>query len=468
MHESMAISSSGTMNVEVKTAPQSRRVLRITVPAATWMQEIDAAATHIGAQMKIKGFRAGKVPAAVVMREVGRDAVVAEAAERAIKKAYAAAVTRENIAAIAAPTVEVEQLKDGEDLIFTATVDVMPTVTLAKGWRTAVAKVRRACEKEHDVAVTEQDVNAAIDSIAQRHAQQQVVDRAAKEGDVAIIDFTATMDGAPLEGGSSTNHPLVLGSGAFIPGFEDALIGMRAGEKKDVTLTFPEKYHAKHLAGKTATFAVTVNRVEERVLPEQDDAFAAKVAPGAKTMDDARAQVRDNLTQEKVHARQQACREKMLDILASQVVGDIPASMIDREIAQMEEQFRRQLASSGTTLEATLENLGKTIDDLRADWRPQGEKRARIALALDAIAAEEKIAPSKDAVEAKMQELLLLYGGGKNAKDIDTAQLYRYAQGILTQEAVFAVLDTCGATRTEEGRSAKASTKRARKTKEDA
>jgi len=422
------------MKTTTKTLPQSRVELSITVDAATWMKEIEAAAAHIGAQMKVPGFRAGKVPASVVEREVSRSALLAEAAERAIKKAYAKAVREHNISAIDTPTVSVDTLEDGKDLVFTATVDVLPTATLVKDYE---KKLKAAITCPAPEEVRDEDVEKEIDRLAQQRATEVVVTRAAQNGDVVRIDFSATIDGAPLEGGSGNNHPLTLGSGAFIPGFEDAIVGMTAGETKTIPLSFPKDYHAKDIAGKEAIFTVTVIGVYERVAPEVDDVFAATIL-GKKdaTREDLLRETRTALTAQRRQTARQACRESIADALAEVVECEIPAAMIDQEVRRMEEQFMQQLSASGTTLDALLKRMNKTKEELRADWRPQGEKRAKISLALDAVAEQEHIQPSKDAVEAQMQQLRMMYATTSDS-DVDLAQLHSYAKAMLTQEAVF-------------------------------
>ncbi len=434
------------MNVTVTDLEKSQKKLTITVPAQEWGAEIDAAAEHFGAHIKAPGFRKGKVPKDVVMREVGRDAVIAEAAERAIKKAYARAIKGHDIKAIAQPEVQVEKLAEGNDLVFTATVTVLPEITLAKNWKKAIAKKRAELTAAADVTVDESAVDEELSKMAQQQAEHVLADRPAREKDVAHIDFTVTVDGKPIEGGTGTNHPLVLGSKTFIPGFEDAIIGMVAGEEKTVTLPFPEKYHAKELAGKDAEFTITLNRVEEQIVPEIDDAFAQKAGKDITDLADLKAKMRAGMEAEKKNAAKQSLREGLAEELAQHVRGELPEQLIENEIDRMEQQFAQQLSQSGTTLDEMLERVGKTKEDLRKDWRPQAEQRAKIGLALDYIADTEHIEPDTKKVEAEMQKLMSMYGGQEEAKKkVDLAHLYDYATAMLRQEAVFDYLETCEA-----------------------
>ncbi len=431
------------MNVTVTDQEKSQKELAITVPAQEWAVEVDAAVAHFGAQIKVDGFRKGKVPKDVVIREVGKEALVAEAAERAIKKAYAQAVKQEKIKAIAQPTIKVTKLAEGNDLVFTATVAVLPEITLAKGYKKAIAKINAQNKKATvESVVDDAAVDAELQKLAQQRAENVLADRPAKKGDVAIIDFTVTVAGKEIDGGKGTDHPLVLGSNSFIPGFEDAVIGMVAGEEKMVTLPFPEKYHAKELAGKDAQFAITLKRVEERIVPTIDDVFAKSVLPQAKTVADLKKQIRSSMEAEKKNALRQSGREALAEELAKHVEGELPDQLIDNEIARMEEQFGQQLAQSGTNIDEMLKRLGKTKEELFKDWRPQAEKRAKIGLALDNIAQIEHVEPEKAKVEAEMQRMMQMYGGQKEAKEnVDIAHLYDYTKAMLQQEAVFDYLE---------------------------
>ncbi len=429
------------MDIAITDKEKSQKELTITVPADTWGKEMESVIAHFGAQMKVDGFRKGKIPKDVVMREIGKDAIVAEAAERAIKKAYARAIKEKDVKAIAQPTISIAKLAEGNDLVFTATVAVLPKITLAKDYKKKIAKenAKRAKEK---VAVDDKRVEEAMEKIAQQYAENVHVDRPARKGDVAIIDFIVEVDGAVIDGGTGKNHPLVIGSGAFIPGFEDAIVGMVTGEKKTIKLTFPKDYHAKDLAGKEATFTITLNRVEERIVPEIDDAFAQKVHPQSKTVNDLKKHICQNLEAEEKNEKKQKHREALAEILAQNVEGDIPEQLVDNELARMEEQFTQQLAQSGAKLDDVLKQIGKTKEELLKEWRPQAQKRAKIGLALDYIAETENIAPDKKKVEEEMQKMLALYGGDEEAKKkVDLAHLHNYAKAMLQQEAVFDYLE---------------------------
>ncbi len=430
------------MKITVTDKEKSQKEIEVVIPANVWESEIDSAVKKFGKHVKVSGFREGKVPKDVVIREVGKEAIIAEAAEIAIKKAYAELIKKEGIKAIGQPTINITKLAEGNDLVFTATVPVLPEISLSKKWRKEIAKVNAQNAKDSDIKIEDSAVEEEIEKMAQQRAENVAVDRPAKKEDVAIIDFTVKVDGVQIEGGVGKNHPLVLGSNSFIPGFEDAVVGMVVGQEKTVTLQFPEKYHAEHLAGKDAEFTITLNRVEERIVPEINDDFAQKVHPQSKTLNDLKKHMREGMLAEKKNHQRQAAREALAEELAKHVEGELPDQLIDNEIERMEQQFSQQLAQQGTNLDEMLERLKKTKEELIKDWRPQAEKRAKIGLALDYLADTEGIVPEKEKVEAEMQQMLAMYGGEDEAKKkVDLAHLYDYARAMLQQEAVFDYLE---------------------------
>lgn len=425
------------MTSTITDKPQSIKEIAFSVSWEDWAKEMEAAVEHFRAHVKTQGFRKGKAPREVVEREVGRDALVAEAAERTVRKTYAAAVREHDLRVVAAPEVRMTKVAEGNPLEFTVSVAVVPTMTLKKGWREAVAAANTAAvgaAPVEDAAIDEE-----IAKLARARATTATVDRPAAMDDVAIVDFVVSVDGVPIEGGTGKGHPLVLGSGAFIPGFEEAVVGMTAGESKTVELAFPDKYHAAHLAGKPASFAITLVRVEARTVPTIDDAFAASLGKFA-SLADLQKSIRDGLTAEAAERATAARRDAVMEALADQVEVDLPQAMVDRELARMEEYFGQQFAGSGMGIDDILEKAGKTRDDLHTEWTPQARKRAITGLALEHVADAVEITAPTERVEEEMNALMARLGGATR-KDLDLARLHEAARDMVRQEEVLRYLE---------------------------
>lgn len=442
------------MKITIKRTDKenSQIQLVITVPWSVWSKEIDVEADALAKTMKVQGFRTGKIPRDVVEREAGRAALVQGGAERALKQAYAQAVGDEKIAPLGAPDIAAETVKDGEDMTFTATVAVVPTVELSKGWRDKMTKFNKLQAKKSDkVTVTDAEVAAELQKLADSRATTAPVKRAAADGDVAIMDFVVTVDNVPIEGGTSKGHSLVLGSGAFIPGFEEAVVGMVAGEEKTVTLPFPKEYHAKHLAGQDADFAVKLIRVEERTIPVLDDAFAQSLGAQFKALSDIQKNIREGMTQELEGRAQDERRSAVAEELEKYATVAIPDVLIQQELTKMESRFGEQLQQSGMTLDDMLAKMDKTKDALLDEWRPQAVKRVTIGLALDQIFIDMELTVPQEKIQAQINTMLMQYGGLEEAqKKVDVAALYSYVKNSLQQEEVLEYLEQLGMTKPED------------------
>ncbi len=430
------------MQVKKTDREKSQVELEITVPWEEWEKQFDAAVKSLSEKISVEGFRRGRAPRKVIERELGSQAVSVEAGERAIKNAYVRAVRNEKIPAIGAPQIKVKKMKEGEDLVFSATVAVVPKVEFAKGWRQALVKARQKAESENDKKVEDKEVEKELRRLAESRVKLNDVDRPAEKGDAVIIDFRVSRGNVPIEGGTGRDQAVVLGSGSFIPGFEEAIVGLRTGENKEVELKFPEKYHAKHLAGQSAKFAITVKKVQERNIPELNDEFAKSLGSRFDSLEDLRKSVREGMEQEVADKKRQAVRAALAEALAEQVKIDIPQVLIDQELQKMEEQSTQQFAASGLTLENVLEKMGKTKEDLHKEWLSQAEKRVKIGLSLEHLADELELEASADKIQAHINTLLMRYGTPEEAeKKVDIAAMYDYVKASLRQEEVFDYLE---------------------------
>ncbi|MEI9966213.1 MAG: trigger factor [Candidatus Moraniibacteriota bacterium] len=424
------------MDVSVKNLSNSRVELSISLPWEEWKGELQHAAEHLGQELKISGFRAGKVPAEVVEQRVGKAALLAEAAEHAVSHVYPKALAESKIDALGRPQVELGAVKEGEALTLTVTTDVMPKAKLASGWKKAVQRANKENASEK-TEVKEEEVETELKRLADMRAALITVNRPAQNGDTALVDFVVRQAGAIIEGGKAENHPLILGSGAFIPGFEEQIIGMQAGEEKTFTLAFPAEYHAKHLADKPAEFTVTLRAVQEKETPELNDDFAKSVGR-FETLEALKANLKTGIQEEAQVRDKEARRTRILDALLDGAEIEYPVSLIEEELGRMLREFDSQARMMGMDLATMLNQMNKSEEDLKKEWEPQAKKRLGAHLVLEAVAESLELEVDQEAVEAEMNKTLGYYKTTKEAeKKIDLPRLYTAVKGqLLNQEAL--------------------------------
>lgn len=424
---------------EIKKLPKSQAEITVTVSWDEWEKFIEQAATDFSKEIKIQGFRAGKAPRDMVEKKVGSAALLDAAAQRAVQGTYPKVVVEEKIEAIGSPKAEVLKLAEGNDLVYKIMTDVIPAASV-KSYKSAVEKINKKYSKE-TTEVTEDEITKEIEEIAKSRVQHVKVDRAAQDGDNVILDFEVKQSGVPIENGTSKNHPMILGRGVFIPGFEEQVIGMKAGEIKDFELTFPEDYHAKGLAGKPAQFTVTVNTVEERKSPEVSDEFARSLGK-FKDLEDMRKNVSEGMQEEKKHELKEKRRAEIIEALITATEVELPHVLIHEELHKMIGEFEMQLQGMGMTFEQYLGQIGKTADDLEKEWEPQAIKRIKAALALEEVAKEKEIEIPNEEVEAEMNKTLAQYKKVQDVeKNIDLGKLYNYVKGMMQNEKVLEMLE---------------------------
>ena len=285
-----------SIEVQVKKLPQSEAEITITVSWEDWQKEIPHAVEHLSEHVKIAGFRAGKVPREILEQKVGKQVILDEAAEHAIQTNYPKVLEQEQIEAIGRPKAEIIKSAEGEALVFVVRTAVAPMLTLGE-WRKPVKKLNADIAKK-TVEVKDEEIDKELRKLAESRAKLIAVSRPAVLGDTAVVDFEVFVGGVLIEGGAGKQHSIVLGSGAFIPGFEGNVVGMVVGEEKTFELVFPTEYHAKHLAGKPASFHVTLQAVQEREIAPLDDAFAQSLGK-FETIDALRASFREGMLEEK-------------------------------------------------------------------------------------------------------------------------------------------------------------------------
>lgn len=430
------------MNVDIKQLPKSRVELSISLPWEEWKHAFDHAFQELSSEVKVAGFRPGKAPRALIEQKLGKGAILAEAVNHTLRESYERALREKEIDAIGRPEAEVKKTEEGGDFEYIIRTAVMPEVVFGN-WEKAVKKVNQefsATEKK-GFDPSGEEISAELLKIAESRATFEKRDREARSGDAVNVDFRVLRDGVPIENGSSKDHHLVLGKGVFIPGFEEAILGMKVGEEKTVELSFPEKYHAAHLAGQKANFEIKLNMVEEPVLPLLDDAFAHSLGK-FETLDALRESIRSGMAEERKTKQKEARRGKILEAIVGVVKAELPDVLVEEELGKMLAEFEAELQSSGFTLDQFFSNAKKTREELEKEWRPGAEKRVLSALSLERIAKDRLLEASAEDIEAEMNRTLQYYRSVKDAeKNIDLARLHQYAKGRLTNEKVLEFLE---------------------------
>lgn len=373
--------------------------LTIEITKAEFEAAKDKAFKKAGKNITVPGFRKGKAPRKMIEKLYGEGVFFEEAFNIIYPDAMEMAVEKAGIKPVGRADVDLGDPAEEGGLTIIAKVPVKPEVELSeyKGI---------AAEKE-TVKVPAAEVKAELNRLAQRNARTETVERKAKKNDTVDIDFEGSVDGVPFEGGKAEHHALTLGSGTFIPGFEDQLIGCKAGDEKDVVVTFPEDYHAKELAGKEAVFKCKVHKVEETILPAIDDEFAKDVSDTCETLDDLKKEISDRLKKQKQEAADHDFEEKVLDALIEKLQADIPQAMIESQIDSIVQDFGYRIQMQGMSLDQYLKMTGTEPGAFRAMFREQAERQVKTRLALEKVAELENIAVSDTELDeeyAKMAE----------------------------------------------------------------
>lgn len=390
------------MSVQVEKLEHNMAKLTITVPAEIFNKAITQAYKKMKNQISIPGFRKGKVPQAMVEKMYGAGMFYEDAANIVIPEEYDKALAEvKDIKITSQPAIDVTQMEKGKDFIFTAEVATKPEVTLGQYKGIEVP--------ENKVEVTDEEIEAELKKVQEQNAREITVDRPAENGDTVVIDFEGSVDGEVFEGGTAENHSLVLGSGSFIPGFEDQLVGATADSDVEVNVTFPEDYQAKDLAGKAAVFKVKVHEIKKKELPEINDEFAQDVSE-FDTLDEYKEDVKKGIAEQKEKAVRQEKQEKIIRQIVENAEMDIPDPMVITQTRQMMDQFAQQMQSNGLSMAQYYQFTGLTPDGLLEQMKPQAQKNIENRLVLEAIAAAEGITASEEEVEKEFANIAERYG----------------------------------------------------------
>jgi trigger factor len=379
---------------EVKTKvtelPESRVRVEAEVPAAEVERRVQQTARTLGRDMRVPGFRKGKVPPPVVIRRVGREAILDEAVRDSLATWYVGALDAAGIHPVGDPELNLGELPgEGQPLTFSIEIGVRPPATL--GTYKGLEVGRREPE------VPEARVDEEIEALRERLARLESAERPAERGDFVVMDYVGSVDGEPFEGGEGTDQMVELGSGRLIPGFEEQLTGARTGHERTVTVTFPDDYGAEQLAGKEASFAVTVKDVKAKLLPELDDDFATEAA-GFDSMDELREDIREKLAEAERRTIGEEFREAVVDAAAAEAKIDLPDALVDARARELFDRLVRTLGRQGISKEAYLRISDKTEEQLIEEARPEAERALRREAVLAAVVEAEQLEPTDEDV----------------------------------------------------------------------
>ena len=406
----------------------SRVRVEVEVPTEALERELNAAASAIGGELRVPGFRKGKVPPQVVIRQVGRDAVLDEAVRRGLPAWYEQAVSEAGIATVGDPKVDLSDLPEkGAPLEFTIEVGVRPRATVGD-WK-GIEVGRREPEVSPD------EVQAELERLRESLASLETVERPAAKGDFVVIDFVGRVDGEPFEGGDARGYLLELGSGRLIEGFEEQLEGASAGDERQVEVTFPEDYQAEHLAGEAAVFAVEVKEVKEKRLPELDDDFALE-AGGFDTLDELRGEVESRLREVDERAIEAEFREAVVDAVAHESKVEVPHELVHAKAHEMWHRTARRLASQGVQPETYLQMTGKTEEELVTEAEPDAEKALRRESVLAALVEDEGIEVDDEEILDTLREASAPGAGGEPPSEKSLQRSLKRAKSQGTDEAL--------------------------------
>ena len=389
------------MSLQVEKLEKNMAKLTIEASAEDFEKAIQKVYLKARGKINIPGFRKGKAPRKLIEKMYGTGVFYEDAANDLIPTAYAEALKDCDLEIVSRPEINVTQIESGKPFIFTAEVAVKPEVTLGEYKGVEVEK--------SDVEVTDEDINKEVDKERENNSRTiDVDDRAVENGDIIKLDFDGSVDGVPFAGGKAENYTLTIGSGSFIPGFEDQLIGTKIGEDKDVTVTFPEDYHEKSLAGKEAVFKCKVNAITVKELPDADDEFASEVSE-FETLAEYKEDIKKKLTEKKEKEARAKKEAQAVEKAVENATMEIPDAMIDTQVQSMMEDFARRMQSQGLSLEQYFQFTGMDAKKMHDQMKPEALKRIQNSLVLEAVAKAENIEISDEKVDEEIAKMAEAY-----------------------------------------------------------
>lgn len=419
------------MSVKVEKIEKNKVELEVTVEAKVFSDAVARVAKNMAKKLNIPGFRKGKAPRSMVERYVGTEALYSEAVDDILGVEYMKAVTESGIEPVDRPEIDLVQMEDGKELIFKAQVTVKPEVQLGD---------YKGLEVEKTAAtVTEEEVEAELKRKQEQHAQIiNLEEGKVQEQDTVNIDFAGSIDGVPFDGGTAEGHDLVIGSGTFIPGFEDQLIGAEIGQEVDVNVRFPDEYHVESLRGQDALFKVKINKIKRKELAPLDDEFAKDVSE-FDTLDELKADLRDKLMKAAEERAEMEYKNAILSKAVDNASVEIPEVMIENRVQTMLDEASQNLAYQGLNLETYCQYTGTTIEQLKETFRPQATENIKTELVIEAIAKAEGIEVSEEEIDQELAKLAERYQtDAENLKQalIARGEMEAYRQSLVNEKTV--------------------------------
>lgn len=420
------------MNVKVDKQENSKVIIEFTLSKEEFDNQLDIAFKKNAKYFKVPGFRNGKVPRAIVEKTYGEGVLYDSVIDNIADIEYKKAVEENNLEVVSKPELDVKQIGKDQDLIYTITVYVKPEATVKQYKGLEIKKI--------DVKVTDEDVEKALEEVRQKNARILTIeDKPLKNGDISTIDFKGFDDGKPFEGGSAENFELTIGSGQFIPGFEEQLIGMNIGDEKEIKVTFPEDYQAKDLASKEVTFKVKLNGIKAKDLPNLDDEFAKDVSE-FETLKEYKEDLAKKVKEDKEHHAKHEKEHEVIQKLIENVEANIPDAMIEAQIDESLEQFKSNLSYQGITLEKYAEMMNTNIEDLRKQFRPSAESDVKLKLALEYIGKNENVEVTDEEIDTKIEDLAKQYGNDNSDSLKKNDNVRTYVKNELKQDKLISLI----------------------------
>ena len=422
------------MSVKVsKTENKNEVKLEFTVEAKIFDEGIKTVFNKNAKYFNIPGFRKGKAPMNIVEKYYGSEIFYEDTFNEIVPAIYDEAVKEEKLEVVSRPEIEIVQIGKGKDLIFTAVVATKPEVKLGKYKGISLEKT--------ELKVEDKDVEEELNKMAERNSRMvSITDRAAKKGDITVIDFVGTVDGVEFEGGKAENHELELGSNTFIPGFEDQVAGMKIDEVKDVNVKFPEEYFSKELAGKDATFKVTLHEIKMKELPKLDDEFAKDVSE-FDTLADLKADIKAKKEKQNEENSKAELEERAVRAIAAVSEVEIPNGMVEVELDNMAQDMERRLSYQGFSLDQYLKMLGKTMADFRKESEEPAKESIKLRLVLEAVCKDAKVEAPEAEVNEKIAELAKAYGRKEEDLKNNEEFVRSIEESVKSEKAIAMVLE---------------------------
>lgn len=421
------------MNIAVESQPKSQVKISVELSVEEMAPYLEKAAEALSSQFKIEGFRPGKASLGIVIGKLGAQAVWEEAAEQAVRRSFVQAVKEKNVPTIGQPHIHVTKVAPENPFSYTAECSVLPAVT--------VGEYRSFKTKKKAVTITPEKVDAAVEELRQMFATEALVDRAAQQGDKVDVDIDLSKDNIAIEGGSSKHHPITIGSGQFIPGFEEQLIGVKQNETKKFNLPFPKEYHNAKLAGKSGDFTVTVKSVFAITKPDVDDELAKK-AGQFETLAQLRGKLEENLHQEAEEQEDGVFERALVDeVIGRSKFGELPEILINSELEKMLHELQEQVEQRGGKWADYLTAVKKSPEDLKKEFRKPAEQRVKAALLIRELARQENITADPKKVEEEVKSTLQMYQGNPDVlQRIDSEDYRDYLKSMQINRNVIAFL----------------------------